>query len=72
MLCPRCGEANVPPTMIVSVLSPIVTRIRGSWEVGKSSLPIYNKVRKEKNVCVVVVVALNWNRALLTGSVQQQ
>ena len=30
------------------------------------------KVRKEKNVCVVVVVALSWYRALLTSSVQQQ
>ena len=29
------------------------------------------KVRKEKNVCVVVV-ALSWYRALLTSSVQQQ
>ena len=28
------------------------------------------KVKKEKNVCVVVVVALSWYRALLTSSVQ--
>ena len=29
-----------------------------------------SKVRKERNVCVVVVVALSWYRALLTSSVQ--
>ena len=42
MQCPRCGEANVPPIMIVSVLSPIVTRTKGSWEVWVSSLSINN------------------------------
>ena len=40
-------------------------------ELDNNFLKLY-KVRNEKNVCVVVVVALSWYRELLTISVQQQ
>ena len=38
---PKCGEDSVPPTMIVSVLSPTVTKTMDSWEVRKFCLPIF-------------------------------